>query len=74
MLLAVFQTRGFETVILEYFCLFSLDGEPHPLKCSVPLETIVGLICKLFCRPIQARLLALSGPGGGRGRGSLLLR
>lgn len=25
-------------------------------------------------RPIQARLLALSGPGGGRGRGSLLLR
>lgn len=74
MFLAVFQTRGFETVILEHFCLFSLDGEPHPLKCLVLLETIVGLICKLFCRPIQARLLALSGPGGGRGRGSLLLR
>lgn len=28
----------------------------------------------LSCRPPQNRLLALTGPGGGRGRGSLLLR
>lgn len=49
--LAVLQTRGFETFFLELFCLFSLDGEPHPLECLVLLETIVALICKYFVGP-----------------------
>uniref|UniRef100_A0A8D2AHY9 Pinin/SDK domain-containing protein n=1 Tax=Sciurus vulgaris TaxID=55149 RepID=A0A8D2AHY9_SCIVU len=47
-------------------------------KAKESLKNVDENIRKLTGRdpndPIQARLLALSGPGGGRGRGSLLLR